>query len=97
MPPPTRYARRGAISIAYQAFGEAGAQRKLVGRVNHSLGAISYHFRVLHEKMRLIEIDDERRLRGAVEHVYRLTAKGRGVADDVASVVARTVEERIAA
>ena len=68
----------------------------MVGRIEQSLGTISYHFRVLHTRMKLIEIDDEVKVRGAVEHVYRLTKKGRRVAEDVASV-ARIVEERTAA
>ena len=69
---------------------------QMVGRIEQSLGTISYHFRVLHDKMKLIEIDSEQRVRGAIQHVYRLTNKGRRVAEDVAAV-ARIVEERTAA
>jgi hypothetical protein len=67
----------------------------LVGRIEQTLGTISYHFRVLHDRMKLIEIDSETRVRGAVQHHYRLTTKGRRVANDVASV-AKIVEERAA-
>jgi len=41
-----------------------------------SLGSIAYHVRTL-EKMGLIELKEEARVRGAVKHTYKLSRSGR--------------------
>jgi hypothetical protein len=40
-----------------------------------TLGTVAYHFRYL-EKLGLVEVDEQLQRRGAVEHVYRLRARG---------------------
>lgn len=40
-----------------------------------TLGAAAYHFRKLHSD-RLIKLSNERRVRGAVEHFYAISAAG---------------------
>lgn len=41
-----------------------------------TLGTVAYHVREL-EKMGMIELKEESRVRGAVKHTYKLTTKGR--------------------
>jgi DNA-binding PadR family transcriptional regulator len=41
-----------------------------------ALGSLAYHFRVLADDRRILPFDEQRR-RGAIEHSYRLSAKGR--------------------
>src|SRR5688572_5106926 len=47
---------------------------QLAGWLGATLGATAYHVRVL-EKLGLIELADETRVRGAVEHHYRSTGR----------------------
>lgn len=52
---------------------------QMAGPLGVSLGTIAYHIRVLEGKMGMIELKSETRVRGAVEHTYRLTTKGRRI------------------
>lgn len=58
----------------------AASPVELAGRVDASLGTVAYHVRTLCD-LGLIELVEERRVRGAVEHVYKATHRPR-VSDD---------------
>lgn len=53
----------------------------------HRLGSVAYHVRVLAD-LRLLELHEEQRVRGAVKHIYRLRDR---------AMIAAVVRERAAA
>jgi DNA-binding transcriptional ArsR family regulator len=53
---------------------------QLAGWLGASLGTVAYHVRTL-EQLGLIELVDETRVRGAVEHHYRARARPNVTAD----------------
>jgi len=61
--------------------------------LNSTLGTVAYHVREL-EKMGLIVLHREDRVRGAVKHTYKLTARGRNTVKLMKEwAVARSQEE----
>lgn len=54
----------------------ASSPNKIRLALGESLGTVAYHVRIL-VKMRMIELKKETRVRGAVEHHYKLTTRGR--------------------
>ena len=44
-----------------------------------SLGTVAYHVRILTERLGMLELKSEDRVRGAVKHTYRLSTRGRRV------------------
>lgn len=51
---------------------------ELAEGLNARLGTMAYHVRTLTAKG-LLELDHEERVRGAVQHFYRLSEKGRSI------------------
>jgi DNA-binding transcriptional ArsR family regulator len=52
---------------------------------DESLGAVSYHFKVL-EKLGCLELVDTAQKRGALEHIYAITTQGKALRTMLASL-----------
>lgn len=95
--------RRALLRAALELELEAGAgatpvelTTRLAGDDGPSLTLVSYHVRRLRDAGGL-ELVEERAVRGAVEHVYRVTPAGRALGEDDALEVAVAALERIRA
>lgn len=81
-PPPVRVAvphpHRDRI-LALMGDGQKRSPNQIAEALGQSLGVVAYHVRVLAQRGQL-DLVDETRVRGAVEHHYRATRQGRRAA-----------------
>jgi hypothetical protein len=59
------------LIVAWLSGRSKGSPVQFAREVDHPLGVVSYHFRVLH-KRKAIRLAGKRPVRGAVEHYYAL-------------------------
>lgn len=69
---------RMKILVSMYFSGRPRSPVELSDELSARLGTIAYHVRTLHDK-ELVELAGERRVRGAVQHFYALTDKGRAI------------------
>lgn len=69
------------VRILAMLSEEASSPRQMATRLDASLGVVSYHVRTL-DRLGLIELVGERRVRGAVEHYYEARTRPPVSTDD---------------
>jgi DNA-binding transcriptional ArsR family regulator len=69
------------VRILAMLSEEASSPRQISTRLDASLGVVSYHVRTL-DRLGMIELVGERRVRGAVEHYYEARARPPVTTDD---------------
>jgi hypothetical protein len=62
---------RDQIVDAMRSFGEPISPTRLADVTGHTLGSVAYHVRTL-LAAGVVQLADERRVRGAIEHLYAL-------------------------
>ena len=64
------------LRVLFSLADKPASPKLIAAQHKLALGNVAYHVRAM-ERAQLIELFDERRVRGAVEHHYKMTRKGK--------------------